>query len=134
MQWLDTLYQNDPKLTIFIMSLFTTILVMIVKYRYQKWNNEEEIINSSKIYLCSFANILSSSIFNDNKSLATEHYNILLTSSAIFKKNNDLNSYYKELQTFYISLQINKYDENKAKLEKDTSRITEIITLLEQNC
>jgi len=132
MDFIDTLWKENPKLAVVFVSSLITILIMIIKYNYDEWKKNTQIIESSKFYLSSFARVLHSAISNNEISLATEHYKILLSASSVFKNKNELYSYYSDLHKYYISLQIGNYKDQKVKQETDLNSIDKIIKFLDK--
>lgn len=123
-------WKSNPRLMVVVISFFVSLLLMILKSNYDKYIEFNDTIKSSKIFLSSYANILISSILNDDKELAKDHYKILLNSLSVLKKDTQLNENFQKLQNFYISLQIGNYDNNSDKKGKDIAQIEALLTKL----
>ncbi len=130
MTWTEIIlaqWESAPKLIILIISLLSSLLIMIIKYYYVQYKETQTILYASKIHLSAFGKVLLASIQNNNKELAKDHYKILLSNSAIFQKNEPLNSIYIKLELYYISLQIDNYANNTQEKETAIEDIEKLI-------
>ena len=86
-----------------------TLLVFIIRDWIARKEDEEKILKSSRIQLSFFTNVLITAILNNNKSLAIEHYRILLGNLSIIAKDEKLRKTMQKLEDKYLALQIENF-------------------------
>lgn len=122
-----------PKVFILLINLIISLIVMVIKYYFDKYKREKELLSSSKINLQAFIKILDCAITNQDKNLAKEHYKQLLNNSYLFYKCKLLNTAFIKLQEYYIGLQIESFNSSE-KIGEVLKKIELINIDLENKC
>ena len=100
---------------ILIISSLISLLMMIVKNIYDRYKQNQITLESSKVHLCLFLEILISAIFKGNKELVSKYDTILITNAYIIKKDKNLYRLYKKIKSFYTALELGNYNTSETK-------------------
>jgi len=118
MEWttlINEIWNDNSKLMILIVSSLISLIMMIIKNEYDKYKQNKITLESSKIHLCLFLEILISAIFKGDKELVNQHNTILITNIHIIKKDKNLYELYKKIKSFHTALEIENYNTSEKK-------------------
>lgn len=122
-----------PKIYILWINFFISLVMIIIKYKFDKYVREKEVLSSARINLNAFIKILDSAITNNDKNLAKDHYKLLLNNSYLFYKCESLNIAFVKIQEYYIGLQVDSFDSLEKK-ERVLQEIESINKNLKAKC
>lgn len=118
MDWItaiQTIWNDNSKLMILFLSTLISLLMMIIKNIYDNYKLNLVVLESSKIQLCLFLEVLTSAIIRGDSKLASQHNSILITNLNVIKKDNILYENYKRIHSFYLSLEMGNYKTSEEK-------------------
>lgn len=118
MEWMtliNEIWNDNSKLMILIISSLISLLMMIVKNIYDRYKQNQITLESSKVHLCLFLEILISAIFKGDKELVSKYDEILITNAYIIKKDKNLYRLYKKIKSFYTALELGNYNTSETK-------------------
>ena len=112
---IQTIWNDNSKLMILFLSTLISLLMMIIKNEYDKYKSNLIILESSKIHLCLFLEVLMGAILKEDSELASQHNAVLINNINVIKKNNELYENYKKVYSYYLSLEMGNYNTTEKK-------------------